>query len=351
MNTNVQLTDTQQPQNPILSDSSDLFDSPASWAATPLAAFESWISRQPAENSTREVRTWMWGKFLRYLDQIETPLNKVAARDVTRFIAEEKLEKEHGWRYIKLIERVYSHLIAIGFTTSNPGLIAGREGINNRANDPTRFLDREERERLEKHIRLVLLRAGGEFAAVRREREKRKKEYAQLWAEMRDAAIVAALYGAGVKVSEVERLSVSCTSGVDSNGGTLVLPRSGFDLERRIPCLAIGGYALSAWLPVRLTEADLGKPLFPALTSRRRADQLQQTAKMHHASVYRRVKAFLSEAGIVGARASGQTLRNSYAAALIESGLPNDEIAQALGFTGDFSMLHLRKEHSDYFGR
>ena len=349
---NVQLTNNHATlKPPLISVASDLFDSPSAWLDSPHVAFESWISRQPVADSTRVVRTAMWGKFLRYLDSLGVRLDKCTPQHVAHFILSSGLEKEQAWRYIKLIERVYTHLGAIGLNLPNPGQHAGREGVNNRRNDPMRFLDQKEREKLENHLRSGLARAGDEIALIRPEKEKRKKEYAALWAVMRDATVAAVLYGAGVKVSELERLSVNCTSDVLRDGGTLFLPRSGFDLERRIPCLAVGSYALTAWLPVLSAEPSLGKTLFPALISRRRSDQLQQTAQMHPATVFRRVKTLLEDAGITDARACGQTLRNTYAAHLIESGMDDAAIADALGFTGDFSVSHLRQEHAAFFGR
>ena len=129
------------------------------------------------------------------------------------------------------------------------------------------------------------------------------------------------------------------------------MPRSGFDLERRVPLLQVAEEALKVWVPFREGESDLGRVLFPALITRRRDDQRTLTAAMHPATVFRRVKALLDAIGISGDRACGQTLRNTYAACLIESGLDDLAIIEALGFKGEFSVLHLRAEHEAFCNR
>ena len=63
---------------------------------------------------------------------------------------------------------------------------------------------------------------------------------------------------------------------------------------------------------------------------------------MHPSTIFRAVQTVLREAGIVGARACGQTLRNSYAATLIDLGFSDDQIAEAMGFFDVTSAIRLR---------
>lgn len=340
----VQLTNNPPPRNPpSLSESADLFDSPETWSDSPDLAFSSWLKAQPVADSTRRVRASMWGKFLRYLDSLGLTLAAVSAAHVSGFINHAALEKEQAWRYVKLIERVYVHLNALGLCDGNPARSAGHKGVGNRRNDPMRFLVNEERQRLQNYL-LGVLREAEEAWAQNQTKKMKKTEYAALWAGVRDVAVAAVLVGAGVKVSELRALSVNCTS----DTGVLVVPRSGFDMERRIPLLPVAVEALRVWMLFREPDKDLGRVLFPAVISRRRDDQRTQTAAMHPSTVFRRVSALLNDADIRDARACGQTLRNTFAASLIESGADDETIVAALGFKGVFSVPHLRLEHERF---
>ena len=63
---------------------------------------------------------------------------------------------------------------------------------------------------------------------------------------------------------------------------------------------------------------------------------------MHASTLFRAVRGLLKEAGIAGARACGQTLRNTYGATLIDLGLTDDEVASYMGFFDPMSAIRLR---------
>jgi len=342
--TDVQLTDNHKTIN---TSQVDLFDSLGDWSASPALAFSSWLSRQPVADSTRRVRISMWGKFLRNLDMFVLSLDEVEGHHVASFLHREGLEKEQGWRYVKLIERVYDHLIALGMPVLNPGRIAGVQEVHTRRNDPMRFLNREEKQKLENYVRSMLKEAkdaaaGFEIDEIDEIDEKAK--YADLWAVCRDATVAAVLVGAGMKTNEIIRLSVNCTS----VPGLIIVPRSGFNMERRIPLLPLAVDALATWMPYRDAEKDLGRVLFPALVRHRRDDQNTLTSSMHPSTVYRRMRALLNAAGIIDARACGQTLRNTFAGELINMGADDQMLFDVMGFKGDFSVLHLRSEYERF---
>lgn len=342
MNNNVQLTDNAQTGNRAsLSDSPDLFDSPEAWISSPDIAFSSWLSRQPMADSTKKVRSSMWKKFLRYLNHVGIALDACDARHIAAFIESSGLEKEQGWRYVKLIERVYVHLNGLGVNSINPARSAGKKGVNTRLNDPSRFLDKEEKEKLMKFLSGNLLTIEEAYQHNKKKKMK-KNEFAVAWARSRDLAMVAVLVGAGTKVSELVRLSVNCTS----THGVLVVPRLLFDMERRITLLPIAVEALRVWMLYREPGRELGNVLFPSVVNKRRDDQRTLTASMHPASVHRRIKDIMALAGITDARACAQTLRNTYAATLIDQGATDDEVNDALGFVGDFSCARLRLTHA-----
>lgn len=340
----VQLTDNHSPNTAQV----DLFDSLGDWSVSPTLAFSSWLTRQPVADSTRRVRISMWGKFLRNLDKFGLSLAEVEGHHVASFLHREGLEKEQGWRYVKLIERVYDHLIALGMPVPNPGRIAGVQEVHTRRNDPMRFLNREEKQKLENYIRSMLQQVGDAIAAgveiVKIDEKTQEAKYDELWAVCRDATVAAVLVGAGVKTNEVVRLSVNCTS----VSGLLIVPRSGFNMERRIPLLDLAVDALAIWKTCRGADKNLGRVMFPALTKLRRDDQHTLTSSMHPATVYRRMRALLNAAGIVDARACGQTLRNTFAGELINMGADDQMLFDVMGFKGDFSVLHLRAEYERF---
>ena len=340
----VQLTNNPPPRNPPpRSDSADLFDSADAWINSPDLAFLSWLKSQPVADSTRRVRASMWRKFMRYLDSLGVKLAAVSAAHVSGFVVHAALEKEQAWRYVKLIERVYVHLNALGLCDGNPARSAGQKGVGNRQNDPMRFLSKKERQNLIQYL-LAGFREAEVMWAQNQKKKMEKAEYAALWAGVRDGAVAAVLVGAGVKVRELCLLSVNCTS----CSGVLVVPRREFDMERRIILLPVAVEALRVWMLFREPERDLGRVLFPALVSRRRDDQRTLTSAMHPSTVFRRVSALLNECGIRDARACGQTLRNTFAASLIESGADDATIIVALGYKGEFTVPHLRMEYESF---
>ena len=67
---------------------------------------------------------------------------------------------------------------------------------------------------------------------------------------------------------------------------------------------------------------------------------------MSASAIFRATRSVLKDAGITGARACGQTLRNAYASMLIDLGYGDMELQQAMGFAQSTSALRLRS----YYG-
>lgn len=351
----MQLTVNYSPDMLPLSDSSDLFDSPHAWLTSPDLAFSSWISCQPLADtghppalSTQRVRISMWRKFVRYLDLAGVNLEMCAAAHVSGFLVHAGLEKEQGWRYVKLIERVFVHLNSLGINSTNPARSAAKQGLDIRTNAPKRFLDKEEKQRL---LKLLAAAARDGEAAWKENKIKKKgkKEYETLIAGMRDVAVCAVLVGAGTTVSELRRLTVNCTS----EPGEILVPRSRAILERRIVMDEVCADVLRVWLLYRHAHPELGDVLFPAVVNKRRDDQRTRTSAMHPSTVFRRTQALLEQIGITQARSCGQTLRNTFAASLIESGADNQSIIEAMGYDQEsvFTVQRLRHDHARFFGR
>jgi len=322
----------------------DMFDSPANWASDPINAFDAWLSSQKPALSTHKVRMSMWNKFIRYLKKNNISIIQCEAKHLNGFITAAKLEKEQGWRYVKLIERVYDHLSMIGLQIQNPGREAAKNDFQIKKNDPMRFLSLQERKTLKAYILRAIMTAEKEDPVVLKA-SMGPAEYDALWMALRDEVVTAVIIGGGLKIHELGRLSVNCTSIT----GELLIKGTKIHPERTALMLPLATRALVVWMKYRATERNLGEPLFPAMISRRRHDQRVISSVMHASTMFRRVHRLLDLLGIKDARTCGQTLRNTYAAELIESGMDDAGIVSAMGYQGDFSIQRLRAEHADFY--
>lgn len=325
-----------------LSHSRGLFDNLSAWLFEPIPTFSAWVMTHPVEDSTKEVKEFMWGKWCRWLKSESISLDVVESEHLAKFFEKEKIEKAHRQRYLRLIELVYIHLNLLGLSMENPGTQAGYERLGKGENDPTVFLSKDEKEKVEKIIREWLSGHIGSQVASGEESEKKKRKgrKKQDWVRVRDAGVCSAMIGGGATVWALERLTVSCTN---CSEGRISLPRKGgADYESLL--LPIGQAALEVWLRRRRElGAGIGDWMFPAdQSARKNPTTLTDTAGMHASTLFRAVRGLLKEAGIAGARACGQTLRNTYGATLIDLGLTDDEVASYMGFFDPMSAIRLR---------
>ncbi len=319
----------------------DLFDRLDFWFESPEQAFAGWISAQDLAHGTQVVRISMWNKFIRWFQTQGGDLKNCRAEHITRFLHGAELDKEQAWRYVVLIEQVFDRLNVLGLDNTNPGRQAGQAGIGNRSNAPTRFLNPWERDEVLSVINQILDERESDsgfnayLALPQRDQHK-------AWALLRDATIAAIMLGGGVKVSELASLTQDAAY---LQGDLQIVGQYG---PHCAPLFPIAVTALDIWQPYRQHENGLGDTLFPAMVNKRRHDQSAMAASLHPANVFRRLKALLNQAGIQGSRACGQTLRNTYAAQLIESGASDELITQALGFKpgGEFTVPRLRYEYA-----
>lgn len=310
------------------------------WITTPEQGFAAWIEAQEFSRGSKVVYTSMWNKFSRWLDDRGIKLDCCDHTAVQVFLDSTGLTKEHRQRYVRLVERVFGHLQRLGLQMQNPGSKAAKERVGAGANDPMKFLDRADRERI---IRCIAAVCGRAERNIGGDRPVATKDY---WVATRDAAVAALMLGGGVKVSEVPLLTVNCTI----VGDVLDIPAGEHTREHRAYLYPFAREALSAWVGIRSALPVSGGALFPADLGRRRSDRQVPTAAMHPATLFRRIKSLLSEAGISGERCGGQTLRNTYAAMLIEDGRDDEYLIECMGiFKGDYADLsihRLREAHA-----
>lgn len=329
------------------------WDTADAWVASPVLSFERWIIERPFLRSTRTVYTAMWRKFVHWLQAEGISLDEVGVDHIGRFLnyelpnkrrtlcqslaeaeSDRRERKAHRQRYVKLIERIYDHLIedlALNLPGKNPGRQAGQARLGAGKNAPSEFLSIGEIQCLIGYIQAYLVRPipDGPY--------RKGREWIKAWTAARDVGLVGVMIGAGVGVKEVGRLSVNCTIGRKLPAERLWVPgQPGTgNPGREALAFEVASLALERWKAWRAAVAELASSevLFPADTQRRRHDLAVPADTMHPSTIFRRVSRVLAEAGIEGDRVGGQTLRNTYVAMLIEQGHSDHDIMGFMGLT------------------
>ena len=335
----------------------------ADWLADPYVSFARELINPLWAPSTHRVYCAMWGKFTTWLNTHHLRLHDCSATDIQTFLdtslpnnirtpgktkterdlilKEHKERKEQRNRYVRLIERVYTHLLDKGLYVQNPGSDAGKSRVGAGKNESTKFLSSRECELLFGDIRTFLDLSIPEIL------DPTVIEDARQWAGARDLCLAGVMVGCGVRVEEVGRLTVNCTIQYDSGDEGLphiVIPGAPGVKSREALCFPIAEMALAAWMKWRnlLPTIQDVPTLFPADLRLRRHDQLKDDPAMHPSSVFRRISKVLTAAGITGNRVGGQTLRNTYASMLVEAECTDLEIMEAMGLQTSRSVLRLR---------
>jgi site-specific recombinase XerD len=300
----------------------DLFEPRAAdWAAQPDAAFDAWLATQSFRRSSADVYRAQWGAFLAWLGERQKDLATVDTQSIALFVGELPIKKTQRIRYLRLIERVLDHVRRSEYGSTNPARFIAQDGEASwrsaRDNDPTGFLAPAERAALLASL-FSPLPAGGSAH----------------WKERRDRALVAAFLGAGLKTGEARALTISC---IKSDATTLMVHASQPDDPRETHVASFAIALFDAWLAERRRNRIPGDLVFPASLSGR---------PMHKATMLRAVDAIIETADISAsrsARASPQTLRNTYAAELFENGVDPERVGSWLGFMQPVSSHRLHR--------
>lgn len=300
---------------------SDLFtQNYQAWQTNPQLAFESWLAAQDFRKSSANVYASMWAKFLGYLAYHEIKLARLDSPHIADFLDANGLLKQHRARYIRLIERVFLHLNTLRSPSTNPGSQAAQRQMGVGDNDPTAFFSTVERTRLS-----AFLTTPSDSDAP--------------WKVVRDHALTALAIGAGIKVGDLCRLTVNC---IDLDDGWITLPGTGPSRPHRAQVLPFAQDVTRRWLARRRDIGAQGSAVFPS-------DLLGR--HLHPATVFRRILHVLDDAGLRqgrAARASPQTLRNSYAAELFDAGHTNALVTEYLGLHAVLSARRLRAAYEDW---
>lgn len=310
------------PDTPARPEEKDLFDLSASeWIVSPDTAFDAWLAMQEYRRSSADVYRAQWGAFLAWLRANQKNLATVDTASIANFVGELPIRKTQRMRYLRLIERVLDHIRQTELASTNPARFIAQDGEatwrHARDNEPTGFLTPAERAKLLAYLFSPIGVSGSAY-----------------WKERRDRALVAAFLGAGVKTGEARVLTISC---INTSGTSLHIPSTHPDFARETHLASFAIALLEAWLVERKRQNIAGDLVFPASHAGR---------PMHKATMLRAIDAIVESAGLASsrtARASPQTLRNTYAAELFEHDVPPERVGKWLGFVRPISSNRLHR--------
>ncbi|MCA8193403.1 tyrosine-type recombinase/integrase [Burkholderia vietnamiensis] len=310
------------PDTPARPEEKDLFDRGASdWIVSPDTAFDAWLAMQEYRRSSADVYRAQWGAFLAWLRANQKNLATVDTASIANFVGELPIRKTQRMCYLRLIERVLDHIRQTELASTNPARFIAQDGEatwrHARDNEPTGFLTPAERAKLLAYLFSPIGVSGSAY-----------------WKERRDRALVAAFLGAGVKTGEARVLTISC---INTSGTSLHIPSTHPDFARETHLASFAIALLEAWLVERKRQNIAGDLVFPASHAGR---------PMHKATMLRAIDAIVESAGLASsrtARASPQTLRNTYAAELFEHDVPPERVGKWLGFVRPISSNRLHR--------
>lgn len=310
-----------------------LFDDVASWREAPLEAFVAWLLNpafvvtkqgveQPLRDTSAQVYKFMGAKFIREVVLPQPEEEGVPARrgrqwgDVTpeviqSFLVGNDLKRGIRNRYVRLIERLYDHLVAKGMVTSNParGLAIKAPSKSNANHENTMWLNESQQAAVVK----TLPDGPG-------------------WKAQRNRALIATVLGGGLKVSEVIELREQAIGPRQADGSLYIeVHQVGAGRRHRTKMAPWAAAILVGWVAARSEFGLPGELVFPAGSI---------GGTLHKATVYRQCAAVLSEAGIdpeIIKRRGARTLRNTYAMRELSEGQPLELVGEYLGHRTDRS--------------
>lgn len=320
----------------------NLFDTLDHWVSNPTGSFNLWLGEQQFKSTTANVYRSMFARFCQWLEDEGKAIDRCESADIPRFLndpnsnlpttRQKAQSSRQRQQYIRLLERVFSHLSNLGLQLNNPAKLASLQGAGRGKDKPTRFLNQEERDRVIEYLETRLTELQTDAAPV------------DNWVEYRDLALVAVLIGAGLKVGNLKFLTLNCINIAEQY---IELSQAHYTHRGRILPFAVR--PLNSWLSVRRQLIDPtmleGLPVFLADHSRGYGRQAR-TFQMHPSSIHRRIQKILGHCDISGERASPQTLRNTYAAILIDTGASDHELVDFLGLQASISAQRLRGNYA-----
>lgn len=322
----------------------NLFDTIGHWINDPIPSYCLWARSQSFKDSTAIVYQAMFSRFCNWLRSEGKTIDRCESSDIQRFLdqpntnlplSRQKAQtSRQRQQYIRLLERIFDHLSEIGLPMINPAKQASLQGMGRGRDRPTRFLDHDERHRVIHYLETSLTNLPPYPSDL------------DEWIAYRDLALFATLLGAGLKIGNLKHLTLNCINLVEQH---IELSQANYTHRARLQSFALP--PIRAWLSI-LSRLP-GPPSFASqtvfLADRAKGFGRQASNRqMHPSSVHRRIQAILADCDISGERASAQTLRNTYAAILIDTGASDNELVDFLGLQANITAQRLRGSYSAF---
>lgn len=334
---------------------------PKQWDSDPLAAFTKFIespefartSRRLGETdpeaiSTKSatIYTFMFGKFINWLAGQNRPFSQVGEQELLRFVGQlrQRGEQNSGitGRYLRLLERCYSHLQI----APNPATSATKLATDNRYLAQNAGTEALTPEQIDAFVAaLPPLDPPG---------ANRPGRPPKAWKRRRDHAVQATLLFGGLKVAEAIGLHLDEVDDAFNHGSIRlkISPEDKHDTsyEHQTIVHGYGADALRQWLVERMVEDRKGVRIL-------KGDLVfpgdQEGNPMSKVTLWRQAKATFVRAGIDANRSGGRTLRNTFAAQqLTTHGRTKSDVREYLGLALErsaeiYKTAQPRKKKSD----
>lgn len=329
-------------------------------AVDAINAFDRWLDRQrPAfRTSSRKIYSWLWGKFIRSMQEMQVPFLQVEPHDIRVFLTELQVNRQQKERYHKIIARAFDEITELVPNLQHPVYQQiedpfRRTWRNAPSNTPTQFLTPVDQLHLDK----ALISEATKLRHIVLQQEQLSYE---AWRELRDIAIITILYSCGIKPAELSVLSVSCIQNEGSKyyldtgeyqgitvaergagardphrDATHAWQQEGLGARRRVPIPGWAYRILSTWLKVRMADlshhgqnsASEIRRLFPGT---RKPSAARPNSMMNMATLARIVTKWGRKHA--GLELTAQRLRNTYGAKLVELNKELPDIELLMGY-------------------
>lgn len=318
------------------------------WISKPFDAFSLFIESEdfirtgasrcfypePIKKSSAETYTFMFSRFVSWTkENTKIPIPLLKSEQISHFLDEVDSTTSSAlrWRYLRLIERVYSNLEYHGVISENPVSSLVQERINTKGrrsvagvDNPTEWISNAETHQLKTTLSELTIRDSLVTNMGH-------------WKNCRDVALTSIILGAGLKTAEALALT---KSDIGFHDNTCVIDISkgfGTGLSRIARVQAFASDYIQLWLNLNTDN----ETMFPGIKG--------NTTPMDHATAYRRVKKIFSAAHIPIKHAGCRSLRNTFAAELISNGVDLELVTEKMGLRENKSVKRYQEKRASRF--
>lgn len=270
-------------------------------------------------DSSISVYASMWSALARWCLGNRVKLAELSESDLDAFLrsrgGNDEISARHGWRFVRLVERVLGGRGAGEGQSSAPEKLLSRPDL--------RWANASERDPLPSFLPAGQARRLVAFlSAVRPGRAAA----GQTWQEVRNRTSVALMLGAGLAPGEVRALKVA--DAVAAHGHSagvpwkIQVPAQAESPARETPIAPWAGQLLAYWLRLRSEQGIPGQTLFPSTRTGKGWSKVSQ---------YNATKEVLQAAGVDDVDGGSFRLRHTFALRQLRKGKNPADVARWLG--------------------